>query len=56
MKILGIALMVLGFALLCCGLIFYRSSELPGDEGERVAREEGGEQNRDQKPPKSDFI
>ena len=54
MKILGIALIVVGFALLCGGLIFYRSSEQSGDEGDRVAREE--EQSREQEPPEDDFM
>ncbi len=34
MKILGITLIVVGLALLCGGLIFYRSSEGSGDRGE----------------------
>ena len=41
MNILGIALIVIGFALLCSGLIFYRSSEEP-EEGEQATREANG--------------
>jgi hypothetical protein len=35
MNTLGVALIVLGLALLCGGLIFYKSSEEPVDEGQQ---------------------
>ena len=51
MNILGIALIVMGFAMLCSGLIFYRSSE---ESEEQATCEANGAGRREEKkePPR----
>ncbi len=53
MGILGITLIVIGLALLCCAFLFRTSSDRPVDEGEQEALEGSGEPNREGKkePP-----
>ena len=49
MSILGIALIGIGLALLCSGLIFYRSSEAPDEEGDQTMRKENGAASPEEK-------